>query len=336
MTLPIKTKGEHMAHNFFKKALQLAGVLTALHLINEYVSSRAVGDYNLEDAKGKYYNWKGLNIFYKTIGEGKPLLLVHETSPESSLLEWRALAKKLAATNKVYMIDLPGCGNSARPRIVYTNYYYTQLLQSFIKEIIKEQATLITSRNSSIAGIIAASLDKETIKELILISPSKVSSCRKPCEKAAILKGHLLRTHIIGKFVYNLLLNKTNIDKQFKNAFYDSTKKDCEQYITDCYRTSHISASNGNHLLASILECDLIFDFSYCLSKTECPVYIVEGEALSDAKARIDEYKALNSDIKAIIISKAKSYPHIECPEDVANIIRTVTESQDNLEPTQQ
>lgn len=316
-----------MAHNFFKKALQLAGVLTALHLINEYVSSRAVGDYNLDDAKGKYYNWKGLNIFYKTMGEGKPLLLVHETSPESSLLEWRALARKLAVTNKVYMIDLPGCGNSARPRIVYTNYYYTQLLLAFIEDIIEEPTALITSRNSSIAGIIAASLDKEKIKELILISPAKVSSCRKPCEKAAILKGHLLRTHITGKFIYNLLLNKANIDKQFKNAFYDNTKNDCEQYVKDCYRTSHISSSNGNHLLASILECDLNFDFSYCLSKTECPVYMVEGEALSDAGVRIDEYKALNSGVKATIIDKAKVYPHIECPEDVADIINTVTAS---------
>ena len=59
----------------------------------------------------QYESAHGL-VQYRVIGDGKPLVVVHDT-PWSSYV-WHEIAPKLAETHRVYLYDLPGYGQSEK------------------------------------------------------------------------------------------------------------------------------------------------------------------------------------------------------------------------------
>lgn len=61
---------------------------------------------------GKEYRTGGGTVRYEAFGEGSPIVLVHGT-PFSSYV-WRKVARALAETNTVYVLDLLGYGSSEK------------------------------------------------------------------------------------------------------------------------------------------------------------------------------------------------------------------------------
>ena len=122
-----------------------AAAAAGMYVYNRYISDIA-DEMNQEDEKnGSFYSWKEGEIFYKKIGTGKPILLVHDLDSASSSNEWQKVARKLSTTHTVYMIDLLGCGKSDKPAISYTTYLYVQLVTSFIKDVIQEKTDVIAT-----------------------------------------------------------------------------------------------------------------------------------------------------------------------------------------------
>jgi len=60
----------------------------------------------------KTYDHGGQSVSYDTLGDGKPLVLVHGT-PFSSYV-WRTIARELARDRRVYVFDLLGYGQSEK------------------------------------------------------------------------------------------------------------------------------------------------------------------------------------------------------------------------------
>ena len=110
-----------------------SGSAFATALLNKAVKLSAVSKHILESRVSLCYRWRLGNIHYTKIGEGKPLLLVHDLEPASSSYEWHEVRKKLSKDHTVYTIDLLGFGRSEKPNLTYTNYLYVQLLSDFIK-----------------------------------------------------------------------------------------------------------------------------------------------------------------------------------------------------------
>lgn len=108
-----------------------AGAATTTALINKAVKLSAVSKHILESRVSLCYRWRLGNIHYTKIGEGKPVLLVHDLSPASCSYEWHSVRRELAKNHTVYTIDLLGFGRSEKPNLTYTNYLYVQLLLRF-------------------------------------------------------------------------------------------------------------------------------------------------------------------------------------------------------------
>lgn len=60
----------------------------------------------------EFFNYKGQSVAYDTLGEGRPVVLVHGT-PFFSYV-WRAIARELARDYKVHVFDLLGYGQSEK------------------------------------------------------------------------------------------------------------------------------------------------------------------------------------------------------------------------------
>ena len=115
-------------HTLRNVIITAAVVGTAMHVANEFIMKYATSKDLLKKDEGKFYSFKYGNVYYKVSGEGKPVLLIHDINECSSGMEWYYLEKKLSKTNKVYTIDLLGCGRSDKAKLTYNSFLYVQLI----------------------------------------------------------------------------------------------------------------------------------------------------------------------------------------------------------------
>ncbi|MCB9790752.1 alpha/beta hydrolase [Candidatus Nomurabacteria bacterium] len=81
------------------------------------------------------FEFAGTTCYYKEIGSGKPLLLVHGWGGSSQSL--LSLAKRLKDSYKVYMLDLPGFGKSEAPKSAWGVDEYSAFVSEFLEQVIK-------------------------------------------------------------------------------------------------------------------------------------------------------------------------------------------------------
>ena len=74
--------------------------LGAMHTVNQIISSSATVKNILKPDVGKFHHWKLGNIFYRKIGSGSPLLLIHDLNCSSSGFEWSQLEHKLSRNQR--------------------------------------------------------------------------------------------------------------------------------------------------------------------------------------------------------------------------------------------
>lgn len=110
-----------------------AGTAAGTALINKYIKMTAISKNLLSVQEPHCYKWRLGNIHYTKIGNGKPLLLIHDLDSSSSGCEWDNLISQLKNQYTIYTIDLLGCGRSEKPNLTYTNFLYVQLINDFIK-----------------------------------------------------------------------------------------------------------------------------------------------------------------------------------------------------------
>ena len=114
-----------------------------------------------------------VQIYSRETGSGPPLLLLHGLG--ANLHTWRLLVRPLSRHFRVIMIDLKGCGRSAKP----ANSWYSlddhgEIVASFIKTRELKDVTLIgNSMGGGVALAMALTPDparRQQISGLVLIS----------------------------------------------------------------------------------------------------------------------------------------------------------------------
>ena len=158
-----------------KKKLLKTVLISTAAISGTWILNKAVFYYStmkkiLASEHGNIYKWRFGNIYYRKTGEGHPLLLVHDLSCAASGYEWKYLVDELSKKHTVYVIDLLGCGHSDKPKITYTNYLYVQLLNDFVKEVIKGKTDIITSGRASSLAIMACHMEAHLYNRLLFIS----------------------------------------------------------------------------------------------------------------------------------------------------------------------
>lgn len=304
--------------------LKLCAVTSfALLVANEVIAASAeLLDKLDREKQGHKYKWRFGNIFYTKKGTGSPVLLIHDLVPGASGYEWTKIEEKLAETHTVYTVDLLGCGCSDKPAIVYTNFLHVQMLDDFIKNVIKEKPEVIVSGYSASIVSMLTLYNKEAILSITMINPSDLSILSEvPGTKERIIRK-LLETPILGTFIYYMVTCRSNLDYSFTEKYYYNPFHVEKKVLDAYYEAAHKGGSNGKYLFASLFSKYMNFNILPALAKMEIPVNIIMGGADPNAEIVAEKYCEFLKNAKITYISSSKCLPHIENPEDFLENIK--------------
>ncbi|GAC1394466.1 MAG: alpha/beta fold hydrolase [Ktedonobacteraceae bacterium] len=301
----------------------LGGTVGALAIYNKVTQSMAGELDTVLRGEERRYPWKYGDMFYEVKGsrEAKPLLLIHGFGPGASSYEWRKNVDTLAEQFRVYVIDLLGFGLSDRPAIDYTAETYTDLISDFIKEVINKP-TIVVAHGLTNAYVVAAAYRKPQLFErLILVAPNPtILQESLPGLLNSMWKG-LLRTPVIGEFVYNLLTSRQAIRAYYDRQGYHNPGLITDALVEYIYTTAH--QSNSRYAAASFISNFLMLDVHEAFARLKMPVIAVWGrEALLTPAESSEAFKRVNPRIEARILDKSSFQVQDEQSAQFNNLVR--------------
>lgn len=308
-------------HTLKKVFLTTAAFGTAMHFANKKITEKANAKNLLKQEEGSFYAFQYGNIFYKKSGNGSPVLLVHDLNECSSGIEWFYLEKKLAKTNTVYTIDLLGCGRSEKPKMVYNDVLYVQLIADFIKEVIKEKTDLIATGHSVAPVLMAAKLNTKWIGHITLINPTDLVELKELPNRVSKLEKAFITCPVLGTFLYNITHTKDHILDRFLNDYYSNPDGNFKEISEYYYESCHKHRSGSKYLYASITGNYLNIDICHTLKTIDHEILILSGEDFYESDYVPSEYAKLNDQIDCISILQTSYLPQLEDPSKVMEIL---------------
>jgi 2-hydroxy-6-oxonona-2,4-dienedioate hydrolase len=138
-------------------------------LSNSYSTARFLAaKYNLTELD--LISIDGLKVRVFERGRGNSVIFLHGLG--GSIESWTNNLDSISADARVFALDLPGFGQSSKPRISYSISFYRDFLIKFIKHVGLPKASLV---GSSLGGHIACELAiarPELLDKLVLVSPA--------------------------------------------------------------------------------------------------------------------------------------------------------------------
>jgi pimeloyl-ACP methyl ester carboxylesterase len=270
----------------------------------------------LDHLSGKRtFQWRFGDVAYTKKGTGSPLLLLHDLHPGASGYEWNRIEDALAKEHTLYIIDLPGCGRSDKPSIVYTNFLYVQMISVFIKEVIRDKTAVLTSGYSASLAVMTAQYDKDMITSISMINPPDPASLKyTPGIKERICR-QIIELPVFGTMIYHIAMCKSNLENDFIEKYYYNPFHVDGDMIDAYYEAAHKNASAGKYLYASKQTGYMNINILPALQKTDIPVKIFVGDTEPEAPTSVANYEAVVKNISTICIPNAKHFPHIENAE---------------------
>ncbi|HEY4034281.1 MAG TPA: alpha/beta fold hydrolase [Ktedonobacteraceae bacterium] len=315
------------AKTLFKTSLSVGGALGTLAIINKVTEAMAGELDTVLTGEERRYPWKYGDMFYKVQGtrNAKPLVLIHSLGPGASSYEWRKNVDTLAEQFRVYTLDLLGFGLSDHPTIDYDADLYADLISDFIKEAVKEtvdQPAIVVGHGLTNAYIIAAAYRRPQLFErLVLVEPSPLILEETNPGPISTLWKVLLRTPIVGQFIYNLLTSRQAIRGYYDKQGYHNPGLITDELVEYIFTSAH--QPNSRFAVASLLSNHLNLGVQEPFSRLKTPVVAVWGRegTLTPSEASAP-FKRVNPDIVVQIIDKASLHLQDEQAGQLNNLIR--------------
>lgn len=157
-------------------------------------------------------------VAYRSLGHGRPLVLIHSVMLGASSREWDAVIDDLAETYHVYAMDLPGFGNSFRPKEPWTAYQYARFLDHFITDVVQRPVCICGANAGADFALSLYHLHPEQIRRMVLISPEGIGKGFATDEDIKPLS--LLLTPVAGTQKFLLGTSKRVIRQRLEAAFH--------------------------------------------------------------------------------------------------------------------
>lgn len=294
----------------------------SIALINKYIQVSAASRNLLEDPESLCYKWRLGNIHYTKSGNGKPILLIHDLTSSSSGYEWNAMLPSLEKHYTVYNIDLLGCGRSEKPNITYTNYLYVQLISDFIKSVIGRRTDVMVCGGSASIALMACSNNSELFDQLILINPDSLLTCSQVPGKSAKLYKFILDMPILGTLIYHISTSRQALRETFTIEYFENPFSVKGNMIDAYYEAAHLGESPKSvysSVTCNYTKCNIV----NALKKINNSIYLIGSSSIGGMKERLEEFKQYNPSIETAYLKKGKYLPHMECPDELLNLMKT-------------
>lgn len=311
---------EHFLELGFLAGGTVAGIAGMNALENKY----SLRKNRLESTEGEYFCWKNFKIYYTKSGFGKPVILLHDLKPDASSYEWSRLVDKLAENHRVYVLDLLGCGRSDKPEITYTNFYYVEILLSFIKSQICEKTFVVGSGYSSVIALMAGAYDPSKISGIAFINPPSIGSMAQVPNWHTVIAMRMMQIPVFGDLLYNIHYGRWAIDDRFSEDLLYNPFHVSSELIDTCVEAAHIGNGKGRFLGASLAGRYLNMNITHALKNLKVPSWILVGEDMRGETAIARSWKAASPRLHIRTISQSRNYPHYEKPKETASVLNGI------------
>lgn len=254
----------------------------------------------------------GGTVAYRSVGKGRPFLLLHSMMLGASSREWDAVIDALSEEYHVYAIDLPGFGNSFRPAEPWTAYQYAQFLHSFIETVIKRPVCLCGANAGADFALTLSMLHPEQIRRMILVSPEGIGSGFATEEDTKSLS--LLLKPIAGTQKFLLATSKKAIKQQLEAAFY--AKEAISAELIQRYADAARYGSHAQATYAGIATRFYAADTKTAFAKLSIPFLMIWGEENKEnPTSHFDAAEKMKDFGAFALFEHTGALPHLENPQ---------------------
>lgn len=314
-----------MKNRFFKLICGTSATAGIIYCINQYFNHYAVRLQKLSYSAENFFNWHNIKIYYEKNGSGSPILLLHDLNPAASSAEWSLLIDKLAESHTVYTLDLPGCGRSDKPDMLYTNFVYVSMLKTFVKSLISGKPAVVATGLSTSIALMAAVYDSSLFSNLIFINPVSTRKMKENPNFKSKVRRLLYKLPLVGNLIFNSVYAREKIDFAFTDRYFYNPFNVTDDLVDTYYESSHLDNANGRFLAGCIDGNYLHMYMDHAIETLTTKAIIIEGSSIPKEESSVSAWTAINQNISAEYVPKTKYVPQLEKPDIVADIILNST-----------
>lgn len=272
----------------------------------------------------KIFEYSGVKINYREIGEGRPVVFLHGFGASSH--SWDAVIKHLSLKNKGFLVDLKGFGLSDKPLDdKYSAADQADIIYAFVRENNLKNLVLIGHSLGGAIGLLTYLKFMEDgdnpIKKMILIGS--------PAYRQRIPEfTKILRIPFLTKILFIFLPARSRTKMVLKRSFFDDKKITADiishygNFLDDA-GSFHAFTETAKQILPKSVE-----EISAKYPKIKIPVLLIWGE--KDQVISLSVGKRLEKDIpdaKLVVIPDCGHIPPEEKPQETAEIISEFLET---------
>jgi pimeloyl-ACP methyl ester carboxylesterase len=305
-----------------KVLLVIVGILLAIVLIGPFLIpvpalEGVVLPQQLADPDSQFTEVGGLDVHYKTAGQGDPaLLLLHGFA--SSAYSWREVMPPLAESRQVVAFDRPAFGLTERPMPgefpnnvnPYTPEAQTDLTIGLMDELGIDQAVLAgNSAGGSVAAYTALRYP-DRVRALILVDAAIYAGGGSPAFVRPFLKTPQMRH--LGPLIARAIQN-------WGYEFGQSAWHDPSKFTDEIWQnySKPLQAANWDRALWELTSASRPLGLDQRLDELAVPVLVITGD--DDRIVPTEQSIRLAAEIpgaELVVIPNCGHVPQEECPAE--------------------
>lgn len=301
-----------------KSTIIVSSILFAPLAINKlifFISSKI----NRFEKAENIYEWRLGKIGYSVKGNGRPIVLIHDSTIGSSSEIWGKNIDELAKNFKVYALDLLGYGTSERVNTAYSAYTYGKLINDFITDVVQKPAAVCAIGEGAMYASVAHKINPDNFKRFIFVCPKGIND--KIASNEDNKKRKLYELPVIGESIY-LAKTTRRVMKKMCSEKLKASEKGIHYLADRFYASAHIGGGNNRFVYSSYITNFMNMDIKSYINEMNIPILIIWGEqSITNPIENMEKLKnSINRGVFAVFEETA-DYPNFENPVEFNRII---------------
>ena len=277
----------------------------------------------LADADSQFVEVNGIQVHYKTAGEGEPVLvLLHGFA--ASLFSWREVMAPLAEEGTAIAFDRPAFGLTERPMPgewqganPYSTAAQVELTVGLMDKLGVERAILVGNSAGGTVSVLTALTYPERVEALVLVDPAIYAGGQRfPGWLRPLLQTPQARR--VGPLLVRSI-QEWGLDFG-RSAWHDPSK------ITDeiwAGYTQPLQAENWDRALWELTVASEALHLDERLGELQLPVLVITGD--DDRIVPTEQSIRLAGELpnaELVVVPNCGHVPHEECPAEFLQAVR--------------
>jgi len=258
--------------------------------------------------------------------KGPVVVLFHGIYGGASHRAFRELYPVLDSKGaRVYMMDLPGAGESSRPKKRYTIEDMDLFVKNFLEVVVKVPATVVTESLLGASALKVSQDNPQLFRRIVLLSPTGIITLgQPPSDRENSLFERVFNNNDAGLSLYQNLFSENSLRFFLERAYFNNALVD-EARLAE----SRIFRDNLEQrwLTFSFVGGQIFRPFTEASSNVFVPVKAIfgkEAEAVGFEPERVERafhFKEIRPDFEYVELEKTGQAVQRENPEAVAKHI---------------